>query len=91
MNDMGETKHTPGPWKREGSQIVEAARDHMRICFLPSDWKEYSNAVADAHLIVAAPDMLNVLHWIRANYASGPTKEINSRIDAAIAKAEGRS
>jgi hypothetical protein len=32
-------------------------------------------------------DMLAVLRWVRKNYASGSTQEINERIDAAIAKA----
>lgn len=40
--------------------------------------------------VAAAPELLEELKWVRSNYASGPTAEINARIDAAIAKAEGR-
>ncbi len=31
--------------------------------------------------------LLETLVWVRANYASGPTAEINARIDAALSKA----
>lgn len=40
-----------------------------------------------AKLLAAAPELLEVLSWVRAHYASGPTKTINDRIDAVLAKA----
>lgn len=54
--------HTRGPWHFDGlCQIVEAARPHMRVCFLPSDHAEYSSSVPNGYLIAAAPDLLEAL------------------------------
>ena len=56
------SEHAPGPWFFDGvCQIVEAARPHMRICFLPSDHAEYASSKPNARLIAAAPDMLAAL------------------------------
>ena len=41
----------------------------------------------NAYLIAAAPELFETLKWVRDNYASGSTREINARIDAALAKA----
>ena len=71
--DAGDLRyaHTPGPWtfpEDSFSEIVEAARPHMRIAFLPSDWSKYASSEANARLIAAAPDMLaalkNIDHWL---------------------------
>lgn len=48
-----------------------------------------SNLVSD--LWRTHRELLETLHWVRANYAAGSTNEINDRIDVAIAKAEGRA
>jgi hypothetical protein len=58
---MSETQFTPAPWLRIGSEIVEAERQHIRICFLPSDWREYASGPANAHLIAAAPELFEAL------------------------------
>lgn len=44
-----------------------------------------------ARLIAAAPEMAELLRWLRANYASGPTAEINARIDALLSKITGEA
>jgi len=106
---MSETKHTPGPWVfPEGSfsYITEGARPHMRIAFLPSDWREYASSEANAYLLRAAPDMYEALEatdtdltLLLASIAAGdPAAELRVRVEdirrrqaAAIAKAKGES
>ena len=58
-------------------------------CYYPTEGTEPDSDVKA--LIAATPELLEALKWVRMNYASGPTAEINARIDAAIAKAEGRA
>jgi len=54
--------HTPGPWIfDEGCQIVEVARPHMRVCFLPSDHAKYASSEPNGYLIAAAPEMFQAL------------------------------
>jgi hypothetical protein len=87
------------------SQVVEAARPHMRICFLPSDHHEYASSKPNARLIAAAPDLLTALRELTAMADKFETETavaerpgsnlgILQAIDEArtvIAKAEGRS
>lgn len=68
---------TPGPWEWDGcAQIVEAARPHMRVAFLPSDAQNYACGEPNAHLITAAPDMYNALlgaeEWLRGWASAEP-------------------
>jgi hypothetical protein len=86
---------TPGPWVATPANSGEWNIDSVA----PDDWciarvmggagLEDPNGRSDenARLIAAAPDLLATLVWVRKNYAAGSTKEINERIDAAIAKA----
>lgn len=91
------TEHTPGPWKlipadgitfkwpaiqrgEEGGFVVKGRSDLQ--------------AKADAHLIAAAPDMLECLKLIMGNSTNFRLKAPDymiDKIDAAIAKAEGRA
>lgn len=49
---------TKGPWEFDGvCQIVEAARPHMRVCFLPSDHAEYATSEPNGELIALTPDL----------------------------------
>lgn len=97
---MGEARHTPGPWVFDGiCQIVEGERPHMRICFLPSDHHEYASSKPNAHLIAAAPELLEALKIARECVAycrrahkdaqSGTGFPVEIILDAAIAKATG--
>lgn len=57
-----ETKFTPGPWEYDhGAQIVEGAKPHMRVAFLPSDHAEYACSKPNAHLIASAPELYEAL------------------------------
>lgn len=90
--------HTPGPWTYDGgAQIVEEARPHMRVLFLPSDHHEYASSKPNARLAAAAPDMLAALEaveewWltVQMHKESGAPYAIFA-VRAAIAKATGKS
>jgi hypothetical protein len=94
------SKHTPGPWKidwyicREDNKelwrvprsIGPASTDH-------NHWAGRYITVdeADASLIAAAPDLLEALKSTRAFVNSvAPHGGLFERINAAIAKAEGK-
>jgi hypothetical protein len=86
-------KHTPGPWLDYEGEVYAGK-------YLVADvWEHPSGddvARANARLIAAAPDMLDALRAIRfeieclSNHWVGPFKMAVDRVDAAIAKAEGR-
>ncbi len=86
--------HTPGPWASGRaipaddtvSRIVRAGVDHIAVVMdLDGAAQE---AVDNARLIAAAPDMLAALQLIYANAGESP-EWIRSRIDAVIARATG--
>lgn len=78
---MSESKHTLAE-RVEQFNCMELPGQpmmmHMGTSYLVNDlWRSHR-------------EMQETLRWVRKNYASGSTREINERIDAAIAKAEGR-
>ena len=86
--------HTPGPWTsgraipadNTVSRIVRAGADHIAVVMdLDGAAQE---AVDNARLIAAAPDLLAALQLIHANAGESP-EWIRSRIDAVIARAIG--
>lgn len=103
------TKHTPGPWIGAGpsfgdplprytTEIITESEDEngevRSICELPVVHHDDENE-ANARLIAAAPDLLEVLKHIRRCIPYGGFVQIHdnsmtlAQIDAAIAKAEG--
>ncbi len=93
---MSEAKHTPGPWHYDGLvQIVEAARPHMRVAFLPSDHDEYASSKPNGRLIAAAPDLLAALAAVLKWYGGAADDDSEwspcmLQARTAIAKAEGK-
>lgn len=96
-------KHTPGPWfakwsrYREGVFFVQAGMPSNRILarFDGDGDGPDAQSIADARLIAAAPDMLEAL---KAAFVFTEEVKMNDRqleafklMEAAIAKAEGRS
>jgi hypothetical protein len=82
--------HTSGPWhlgKRAGTPAIYG-KDGAEIAeifhVLTPEWRE------NARLIAAAPELLGALQVIHANAGESP-EWIRTRIDAVIAKAEGRA
>lgn len=89
---MSEQKHTPGPWTlapcshgglilRRGDAIGRDTHIQSSLQILPE---------ADAHLIAAAPDLLQACKVAFVALAAPEWGEVQDQIRAAIAKAEGR-
>lgn len=95
---MGETKHTPGPWQwsEDGSRLLSSNRFSSRTVMGHHDefWRPHK---ADANLIAAAPELLevaqNFVRWVEspAEDGSGMAREQRwvSQAIAALAKANG--
>jgi hypothetical protein len=87
--EPNEIKHTPGPWTTGGG-IVRGANS-ASICCAPCWDVDDKTAKANAHLIAAAPEMLEALKLAppflsrRSEYS----RDVLRTIKAAIAKAEG--
>lgn len=92
-------QHTPGPWVIEDGWLQNergpyADGQYLSVCMTATRW-------ADLHLITAAPDMLAALEAARAqiiacHLTAGLTldtaiRNIDPKIDAAIAKARGEA
>jgi hypothetical protein len=82
------SKHTPGPWAiyRDGLSVGKA-KDHTGICEV---WeRSASDGFANAHLIAAAPELLEALEGLRdfCEQAGFPC----DRANRVIAKAKGEA
>lgn len=91
------SKHTPGPWEYDNGG-VSRLKDHSGELRLMVDITTDSPIVgedeANAHLIAAAPDLLEALRRARREWHVGfgvLSGETTDAIDRAIAKAEGRA
>lgn len=105
MNDK-RTTHTPGPWAVNPAVArVDAfvSNGAVPICQMlwPTAWRTEAETDANARLVAAAPDLLQELKIAR-RYIAIQRNDLGEvlnddavtdleRIDAAIAKAEGRS
>ena len=101
-----ETKHTPGPWKvfnlsdaYPGIEAVNGGRRYTIVVYGDAD--EYcgirgdspETRLANAHLIAAAPDLLEALKALVNQhdvYHQPMINEIAVKARTAIAKAEGK-
>lgn len=97
------TQHTPASWINDGNTIsaqVDPAHPSYiaPVCFLDDDWAPEIVA-ANARLIAAAPDLLNMLrdaeNWFREydvqNSPDSGAQLLLTDIRAAIAKATGET
>lgn len=87
---MSAVKHTPGPWSHNyvGSHgyCIYAGGKHIGLSIL----YKADGGEANARLMAAAPDLLNLLREARDELKAEPEMwEFIARIDAAIAKATG--
>ncbi len=89
------SKHTPGPWtKDEYGQLRDANRKFIDVyavglcmCSTPND-----QAIANARLISAAPDMLEALEALQDGWSKDAiTAGSWAKAHAAIAKAKGEA
>lgn len=87
-------KHTKGPWKLHDSKQVIAwdslAQESSTICFIGSCDTSEEEDLANAALISAAPDMLDVIFdaydLIKNELGYG---EVTDKLEAVIKKAKG--
>ena len=100
----GLSKHTPGPWEVRWQRknpahmhfVIDALHptptgEPQRYVASSERFTNPDNALADAHLIAAAPEMLEALKALR-NVDYNTFEELDqllSLADKAIAKAEG--
>lgn len=85
--------HTPGPWKH-GETTMTRGRiygDGLLVATLdpPRLEEEVAMKAADAHLIAAAPELLDMLKLLHKNRKELPTEMQWQRASELIAKAEG--
>jgi len=90
-----ETKHTPGPWKlfkKAGSCDLRVDGYGVICDFMVDGPNEEMDveAIANAHLIAAAPELLEALHAFMIDPNVSKCLSVNlDFVRAAIAKAEG--
>ena len=86
------SKSTPGPWTSGGSIYMHMAADIQGDGRGIAQVWRHNNALADADLIAAAPDLLAAcraaLDW-RGFDGGGINNPVRQQLIAAIAKAEG--
>lgn len=92
---MSKTKHTPGPWEYNvGMASIYSVQEKKKICVLTHENE------ANAHLIAAAPELLEALEALSSLQVRGHAlidrlqfsdegRELSKKICAAIAKAKG--
>lgn len=82
-------KHTPGPWRWDNDHLVAA---EAFVLSLDQEDIGYTSE-ADARLIAAAPDLLDVAKWALDSLLNDGRSEVyrglTDTLRAAIAKAEG--
>ncbi len=86
-------KYTPGPWKSEENRVFQVEHSTFRVAICTSNIAEYSEEVANAKLIAAAPDLLEACKITLEikklmDESGGATFEVEG-LEQAIAKAEG--
>ena len=95
---MSELKHTPGPWVAQvdpdGKNLDVTSGDGVMVvngCGCCGSPFMEGPAKENAHLIAAAPDMLEELEWVLIDLSENNTLGDDRRqsIRAAIAKAKG--
>ena len=93
---MKTNTHTPGPWS-----LSKVGNHYDEYTVYPegngtSDVAYIRTGQADAHLVAASPDMLVALQHVQ-QWAEGYSEAVGfklvwlDQVDAAIAKAEGKS
>lgn len=91
-------KHTPGPWTLEAGRNIVTQSGEFYITYGQDRYKnpkfkDFCELDANAHLIAAAPDMLNALRSIVFQVIQGKVLERDACITQAreaIVKAEGK-
>lgn len=102
---MTEIKHTPGPWEyvpsngNHGAYVADMDGCSVCDCYVVSGggsgrlFYDFQGEMSDANarLIAAAPEMLEALYEVEATAIDAYDPVMLAKVQAAIAKAEGRS
>jgi len=85
------TKHTPGPWHvRNGNTIGDATQDIASLSIMSVVNMKKDERIANARLIAAAPELLDVLKEIISDGVHcDVVPHLHYKARAAIAKATG--
>lgn len=77
--------HTPGPWKKEGLKVIAGTRGTICVCPVVSLGGVF-NVEANAHLIAAAPEMLEALKALLDidNSPAGSSGHVDIEIEIAV-------
>lgn len=88
---MKEFKGTPGPWTGKDVGICRQDRAGLQLGFIMThDENRVAECAANAHLIAAAPDLLEALQQLLEDVCSNNDSVLGYRVDearAAISKA----
>ena len=92
---MTDTKHTPGPWEvKDGDNGYEIHGANIIAAYVTDEPSAVCED-ANAHLIAAAPDLLNLCELVNDSFGGGRVITFSdSDIEdfvAAIAKAKGQT
>lgn len=82
--------HTPGPWHCDAIWMQGGYLETADAASLSPPASEYEEAMANARLIAAAPDMLAALRAAWTYACVRDTSVLAPIVLAAIAKAEGK-
>lgn len=82
--------YTPGPWRSYRDRVYAAREDASDFWVAYCDSPYVRDASANAHLIAAAPELLEALKQAYDDLVLCRTDNAMQIINAAIAKAEGR-
>lgn len=86
------TKHTKGPWQVKFWKAANYVTLHIQACNEKAEWiariENREESEANAALISAAPEMLEALKLALSLF---PNEMRGSLVEAAIAKAEGKT
>lgn len=82
--------HTPGPWTVKSTFVgpLAVCTDERTIAEVGHE--SFVTAEANAHLIAASPELLEALKEANNELVLRRDSPLRARIDAAIAKAEGK-
>ena len=97
---MNTVKHTPKPWWRDDDGFIAAGSGETHVIIADADCSDMDIDEREANkaLMIAAPELLEMLKTVVDRRAGGTTRHVNIKLKreqwfeicAAIAKAEGR-
>lgn len=86
----GKAQHTPGPWKitAEDFESFNIHTDELNICEVIAQGEYQEQGEANARLIAAAPELLEILKEVAVcgDYNDDQMKDLNERMQAILAK-----